>query len=164
MAAATMTAQQSVSAKLAECYVTYNGRRYNMMNAINLEATVELQKSDVPILGKTAVGKKPNGWEGTGSATFHFNNSLFRSMINSYKKSGKFIFFDMEIVNSDPTAAIGSQIVKLKNCCMDSVVLAKFDASSDDALEEDMDFTFDDFEYAKGFANMPGFDMGEIKK
>ena len=85
-------------------------------------------------------------------------------MINSYKKSGKFIFFDMEIVNSDPTAAIGSQIVKLKNCCMDSVVLAKFDASSDDALEEDMDFTFDDFEYAKGFANMPGFDMGEIKK
>jgi hypothetical protein len=157
MAAATMMAKDSVSAKMAECYVRYKGKRYNMMNAINVEATVELKKSEVPILGKTAVGKKPNGWEGTGSATFHFNNSLFRSMINSYKKTGAFIYFDMEIVNSDPTTSVGSQIVKLKNCCMDSVVLAKFDASSDDSLEEDMDFTFDDFEYAKGFTNMAGF-------
>ena len=157
MAAATMIAKNSVSAKMAECYVNYNGKRYNMMNAINLEATVELKKGDVPILGKTAVGKKPNGWEGTGSATFHFNNSLFRYMINQYKKTGEFIYFDMEIVNSDPTTNVGSQIVKLKNCCMDSVVLAKFDASSDDSLEEDMDFTFDDFEYAKGFTHMSGF-------
>ena len=162
--ATTMVAMESVSAKLAECYINYNGKRYNMMNAINLEAKVELKKSDIAILGKTAVGKKPNGWEGTGSATFHFNTSLFRSMINSYKKSGKFIYFDMEIVNSDPTTSIGSQIVKLKNCCMDSVVLAKFDASSDDSLEEDMDFTFDDFEYAQGFKSMKGFNMGEIKK
>ena len=136
MAAATMTAQQSISAKLAECYITYNGRRYNMMNAINLEATVELQKSEVPILGKTAVGKKPNGWEGTGSATFHFNNSLFRSMVNQYKKTGKFIYFDMEIVNSDPTTELGSQIVKLKNCSFDSVMLAKFDAPTPEELDQ----------------------------
>lgn len=162
MAATTMNAQQAVSARMAECYVTYNGKRFNMMNAINVEATVELKKSEVPILGKTAVGQKPNGWEGSGSATFHFNNSIFRSIINSYKKNGKFIFFDMEIVNSDPTAGVGTQIVKLKNCCMDSVVLAKFDASSDDALEEDMDFTFDDFEYAKGFVHMSGMDLGKV--
>lgn len=161
--ATTMIAQNAVSAKLAECYITYNGRRYNMMNAINVEATVEVQKSDIPILGKTVTGKKPSGWEGSGSATFHFNCRLFRDMINSYKKSGKFIFFDMQIVNSDPSTAVGKQIVTLKNCCLDSVVLAKFDASSDDVLEEDADFTFDDFVYEKAFGNMQGFDMGAVK-
>ena len=161
--ATTMDAQRAVSAKMAECYVTYNGKRYNLMNAINVEATAEIKKSDIPILGKTVTGKKPAGWEGSGSATFHFNSPLPRSMINAYKKKGSFIYFDMQIINNDPSAGVGSQNVTLKNCCFDSVVLAKFDASSDDVLTEDADFTFDDFVYAEGFKYMPGFDMGEVK-
>ena len=162
--ATKMDAQRAVSAKLAECYITYNGRRYNMMNAINVEAKMEIQKSDIPILGRTVTGKKPAGWEGTGSATFHFNTRLFRDMMNAYKKSGAFIFFDMQIINNDPSAGVGSQDITLKNCCLDSAILARFDASSDDVLEEDADFTFDDFVYAKAFTNMAGFDLGEVKK
>ena len=163
MAAATMMAQQSISSKLAECYVTYNGKRYNMMNAINLEAKAEIKKGDVPILGKTAVGKKANGWEGTGSATFHFNDSFFRYLMNDYKKAGKAIVFDIQVVNDDPSAGVGSQIVKLKNCTFDSVILTKFDASSDEPLQEDLDFTFDDFELVQPFTRMSGFAMGAVK-
>lgn len=162
--ATTMDAQRAVSAKMAECYITYNGRRYNMMNAINVEAKMEIKKSDIPILGKTVTGKKPAGWEGTGSATFHFNTPLFRAMMNSYKKSGAFIYFDMQVINDDPSAGVGTQDVTLKNCCLDSAVLAKFDANSDDVLEEEADFTFDDFVYAKAFTKMSGFDMGAVKK
>lgn len=157
--AATMVAQDTISAKMAECFMTYEGKRYNMMNAINMEAKVDFNKADVPILGKTAVGKKPNGWKGSGSATFHFNNSIIRRMMNNYKNGGM-IYFDMEIVNSDPSAkSLGSQIVRLKNCSLDSAILAKFDASSEDVLEEDMEFTFDDFEYAQGFKHMTGFEL-----
>lgn len=162
--ATTMNAQRAVSARLAECYIDYKGSRYNMMNAINFEATAELKKGDVPILGKTVTGKKPNGWEGSGSATFHFNDSFFRILMKHYKQTGVFPVFDMQVVNSDPSSGAGSQIIKLKNCCLDSVVLAKFDANSDDVLEEDVEFTFDDFELAKTFTRAAGFAMGEIKK
>lgn len=68
-----MNAKDAVSASLAECYVTIEGNRYNLMQAIKLEAKVEKTKSEVPILGKTGKGNKATGWKGTGSATFHYN-------------------------------------------------------------------------------------------
>ena len=39
-----MNAKDSVSAKLAECYVTLNGNRYNFMQAISLTATARKTK------------------------------------------------------------------------------------------------------------------------
>lgn len=57
-----MNAKDTVSAKLAECYVTVDGNRYNFMQAIKLEAKVEKTKTEVPILGKTGKGNKSTGW------------------------------------------------------------------------------------------------------
>ena len=74
-----MNAKDAVSASLAECYVTIEGNRYNLMQAIKLEAKVEKTKSEVPILGKTGKGNKATGWKGTGSATFHYNCLLYTS-------------------------------------------------------------------------------------
>lgn len=59
-----MNAKDAVSASLAECYVTIEGNRYNLMQAIKLEAKVEKTKSEVPILGKTGKGNKATGWKG----------------------------------------------------------------------------------------------------
>ena len=73
-----MNAKDTITAALAECFVTINGTRYNFMQAINLEASVEKTKTEVPILGKTGKGNKSTGWHGTGSATFHNNTSIYR--------------------------------------------------------------------------------------
>lgn len=67
-----MHARDSVSAALAECFVTIEGERFNFMQAINLEANFEKKKTEVPILGKPGRGNKSTGWAGTGSATFHY--------------------------------------------------------------------------------------------
>ena len=37
----SMNAKDAVSASLAECFVTIEGNRYNFMQAINLEASIE---------------------------------------------------------------------------------------------------------------------------
>ena len=52
----TMNAKDTLSAKLAECFITVNGNRYNFMQAINFEASFERTKTEVPILGKTGKG------------------------------------------------------------------------------------------------------------
>ena len=47
-----MNAKDAVAASLAECYVTIDGNRYNFMQAINLEASIEKTKTEVPNIGK----------------------------------------------------------------------------------------------------------------
>lgn len=150
-----MVGKDAISASLAECYATIDGTRYNMMQAINLEAKMEKTKAEVPILGKTGRGNKSVSWKGTGSATFHFNTSIFRKFMKAYKDSGTDFYFDIQITNYDPTSAVGKQTIVLKDCNLDSIILAKFDADGE-YLDEDMDFTFEDWEMPTAFENLDG--------
>ncbi len=150
-----MNAGDAVSASLAECYVTIEGNRYNFMQAINLEASIEKIKTEVPILGKTGKGNKAAGWKGTGSATFHYNTSIFRELLKRYKDTGEDIYFDIQVTNEDPTSKVGRQTVILKDCNIDGGVLTKFDADAE-YLEESLDFTFEDFEMPETFTPLAG--------
>lgn len=150
-----MNAKDAVSASLAECYVTIEGNRYCFMQAINLEANFEKNKSEVPILGKTGKGNKSTGWKGSGSATFHYNTSIFRELMLRYKNTGEDIYFDIQVTNEDATSSVGRQTVVLKDCNMDGGILTKFDADAE-YLDEDMDFTFEDFEIPEKFTNLSG--------
>ena len=85
----TMSAKDTLFAALAECFVTIGKRRYNFMQAINVEAKFEKTKTEVPILGKTGKGNKATGWKGTGSLTAHYNTSIFRKMMLDYKNTGE---------------------------------------------------------------------------
>lgn len=155
MATQLMHARDSVSAPLAECYVTINGIRYNFMQAINLEATMEKTKTEVPILGKTGKGNKATGWQGTGSATFHYNTSIFRKLMKQFKETGEDVYFDIQITNEDKTATVGRQTIILKDCNIDSLPLAKFDADGE-YLEDEFDFTFEDWEMPEEFSVLDG--------
>ncbi len=151
----TMKAKDAVSASLAECFITIDGNRYNFMQAINLEANFEKSKTEVPILGKTGRGNKSTGWKGTGTATFHYNTSIFRELLYRYKNTGEDIYFDIQVTNEDPTSSVGRQTVILKDCNIDGGILAKFDADAD-YLDETLDFTFEDFEIPEKFNMLPG--------
>lgn len=155
MSKVTMNARDAVSAPLAECYVTIEGNRYNFMQAIDLEASFEKNKTEVPILGRTSKGNKASGWSGSGSATFHYNTSIFRKLLVRYKETGEDIYFDIQVTNEDPTSTIGRQTVILKDCNLDGGILAKFDADGE-YLDESVDFTFEDFEMPEEFTLLNG--------
>lgn len=150
-----MNAKDSVSAKLAECFITIDGTRYNFMQCINLEANFEKTKTEVPILGKSGNGNKSTGWKGSGSATFHYNTSIFRELMYKYKSTGEDVYFDVQVTNEDPTSSVGRQTVVLKDCNIDGGILTKFDADGE-YLDEDMDFTFEDFEIPEKFTMLEG--------
>ena len=158
MARSVMHAKDTVSASLAECYVTIEDKRYNLMQAINLEANFEKNKTEVPILGKTGKGNKATSWTGTGSATFHYNPSVFRMLMYRYKETGQDVYFDIQVTNEDPTSSVGRQTVILKDCNVDGGILAKFDADAE-YLDEDMDFTFEDFEIPEQFKLLQGMEQ-----
>lgn len=151
-----MKAKDTVFAALAECFITIGTRRYNFMQAINVEVNFKKNKTKVPILGKTGKGNKAAGWEGTGSATFHYNTSVFRQMMMQYKDTGEDVYFEMQITNEDKGSAVGRQTIILTDCNIDGGILAKFDADGE-YLDEDMDFTFEDFKMPEAFKELEGF-------
>lgn len=150
-----MKGKDAISAKLAECFVTIEGNRYNFMQMINFEAKFEKNKTEVPILGKTGIGNKATGWKGSGSATAHYNQSIFRTLLQRYKDTGEDIYFEIQVTNDDPTSAAGRQTIVFMDCNTDGGILAKFDADGE-YLDEDIDFTFEDFKMPESFTLLPG--------
>lgn len=150
-----MKGKDAISAKLAECFVTIEGNRYNFMQMINFEASFEKTKTEVPILGKTGIGNKATGWKGTGSATAHYNTSIFRTLLQRYKDTGEDVYFEIQVTNDDPTSAAGRQTIVFMDCNTDGGILAKFDADGE-YLDEDINFTFEDFKMPESFNLLAG--------
>lgn len=154
--AVTMHPRNAISAKMAECYVTINGQRYNFMSALNLEVTFEKEKVEVPILGRMNKGHKSTSSNITGSAEFHLNQSIWAKIAKNFQDTGEDLYFDMQITNEDLTASdVGRQTIILYDCNFDSTVLAAFDADGD-FLTQSMDFTAESFEMPEEFNIMDG--------
>lgn len=152
----TIKAKDVISSKLAHCFVTIDGKRYNLMMATKLEAKMEKNKQEVAILGKSSKGHKTSSMNGTGSMTVYQVTSLFTDMLKKYQDDGIDTYFDIQVITEDPTSATGRQTVILKDCNIDSAVITSFDADSDDWLSQEMDFTFESFELPEKFTELDG--------
>lgn len=146
-----LRAQDTISGKEGRAYAKIDGNNEEMFYAKSVEATVEKSKGQVKSIGKRMVGHKTTGAEGTGSMTLYYLTPLFRQKLVEWKRTGVDAYFDMVIENSDPATAAGRQVVQLMGVNLDSTLLAKLDGDSDDPLEEDVDFTFEDFEILTTF-------------
>ena len=82
--------------------------------------------------------------------TIYYVTSLFRKMALQYIKTGVPAYFDLTVTNNDPGSSVGTQTVILKNCTLDSVIVAKFDVESE-VLDESVEFTFDDVDILDEF-------------
>lgn len=143
--------QDAISGKQARAYVTLDGRIEELFYCKTGEATIEKNKVDVPTLGRTNTPQRSAGWKGTGTLTVYYVTSLFRSLMIEYVKTGKDFWFDLQVVNEQPGSGTGRQTTVARNCNLDSVMLFKFDATSDDMLEEELPFTFEDIDMPEEF-------------
>ena len=151
-----MKARDTIAAKMAECYITIEGRRYNFMTMIDMEVQVEKTKATVPRLGAVMAGHKTCGMEGTFSGTAHYNQSVMRQLLVDYKNTGADTYYEKQITNDDPESAAGRQTIILYDCNTDGGILAKFDADGE-YLDEEIEGTFEDFSMPESFAQLTGF-------
>lgn len=147
----TLNAPDTISGKEGRAYAKINGNNEELFYAKTIEASVEKSKSEVKSIGKRMTGHKTTGGNGTGSMTIYYLTPLFRQMIKDWKETGIDTYFDMVCENDDQESSAGKQTALLIGCNLDSVVLAKLDGDSDDPLDEDVDFTFEDFDILTPF-------------
>ena len=135
----TLNAPDTISGKEGRAYAKIDGNNEDLFFAKTIESTVEKSKSEVKAIGKRMTGHKTTGGNGTGSMTLYYMTPLFRQMIKQWKETGQDIYFDMVIENDDQESSAGKQSVLL------------LDGDSDDPLDEDVDFTFEDFDILTPF-------------
>ena len=150
----TLNAPDTISGKEGRAYAKINGNNEELFMAKTIEANVEKNKSEIKAIGKRMTGHKTTGANGAGSMTLYYMTPLFRAMIKQWKETGVDVDFDMVVENDDQESSAGKQTTLLIGCNLDSVVLAKLDGDSDDALDEDVDFTFEDFDILTPFAKI----------
>lgn len=139
-----------LSGREGTAFMTINGRNVPLFFLKTIEATVELVKTEVPVLGKRTNQQKVTGANGTGSMTIHKVTSEFANIAVNYMKSGTIPDITVKVTNDDPNSTIGRQTVLLKDVIFDSIVIAKLDVESE-TLDEDVDFTFSDTNILEAF-------------
>lgn len=150
-----MKGKDTISAKLAECFITISRNRYNFMQMINFEGRIDKNKSTVPILGKIMDSNKTTGLAGSFLGTAHYNQSIFRQALVDYKNTGIDPYFEIQITNDDPASDAGRQTIVFLECNMDGGILAKFDADGE-YLDEEVEGTFEDFKMPESFNLLNG--------
>lgn len=147
----TLNAPDTISGREGRAYAKINGNNEELFFAKSVEASVEKSKSEVKAIGKRMTGHKTTGANGTGSMTLYYLTPLLRQMLKEWKDTGVDVYFDLVVENDDPASSAGKQSILMMGCNLDSVVLTKLDGDSDDPLEEDADFTFEDFDILEAF-------------
>lgn len=151
----TIKSGDVISCKEAEAYFTINDQRFHAMNLTKLEATVEKDKAEVPLLGRRMRAHKSVGMIGKFSATMHWMSSRFQREIEKYKNGDADVYFMIQGTISDSTSATGTQTVILYSCNLDDTPLMAFDADGE-TLEMELQGTFDDFSIQNEFTELDG--------
>ena len=147
-----LKAGDTISGQEGSAQANINGEVHDLFYAKSIEATAEKLKTEIRTLKKRGTQHKAAGWSGSGTLTLYYVTSIFRKLMIQYIKTGKDTYFDLIITNEDPTSTIGKQTIVLYNCNADSTVLAKLDVESE-ALDEEIEFTFDDADLLDEFGN-----------
>nr|DAK95760.1 MAG TPA: tail tube protein [Caudoviricetes sp.] len=148
----TLNASDIPAGSEAVAYIEQNGKIEEFFYAKKIEAKGEISKTEIKVMGKRGTQNKPSGWKGTGSLTVYYVTSTFRQMLAQYAKTGVLPSFKLVITNEDKGTTIGKQTTVLYDCTVNSVNVAKFDVESN-ALEEDMEFTYSDFDLLDSFGS-----------
>ena len=96
-------------------------------------------------MGRRMTGHKTTGANGTGTATFYKVTSKFVLLMMDYVKKGSDPYFTLQAVLDDQSSGRGTERVTLYDVNFDSAKIASLDVDSE-ALEEEVPFTFEDFD------------------
>ena len=148
---AIMSQLDALSAKEGTVFFTINDKQYELAELISLEAKIEYTKADVTPLNSRMKGGKIVGAEGTGSWKMYYHRPELKAMALNYVKQGIFPRIDIKFTNEDRSSRAGRYTIVLKGVLFKESLIFKLDGSADEVIDEETDFTFQDFDILSEF-------------
>lgn len=142
--------RDAINGKQGKAFLSLDGENHELFSIKKFQADVEYQKADFKVVGTTTVQQKTTGAKKTGSMTIYYGTPLFIQMAQEYEKTGKVVYFDMQIENEDPGTSVGKQTVAYYGCSLDKIPLSILDSDTD-FLEEEVGFSYTSFEVMNNF-------------
>lgn len=138
-------AEQVINGTFGEVWVDND----YMAEALELEAKISLETSEVKMLRTFKKGYKVTGHNGTGTLKLNKVTSYFLEKIASNLKAGKATRASIT-TNLDDPETLGAERIRLNDCVFTGLTLANWAAGK--ILEEDIPFTFSDFDIIESIA------------
>ena len=148
---AVMNQLDALSAKEGTVFFTINDKQYELAELISLEAKIEYTKADVTPLNSRMKGSKIVGAEGTGSLKMYYHRPELKAMALNYVKQGILPRIDIKCTNEDRSSRAGRYTIVLKGVLFKESFIFKLDGSADEVIDEETDFTFQDFDILSEF-------------
>lgn len=146
--------RDALNGKSGKAFMTYNGQNIELFGLKKFESNAEFDEADFKVVGTTRTQKKTTGVTMTGTATIYYGTPYFLRVLKEYLRTGKLPEITFQITNDDPSSSVGAQIVALYGVKLSKVPVAILNAEAD-FLEEEIEFSFTDFEPLSEFADAP---------
>lgn len=141
----------AISAREGTVFATIDGETFEFGEIKNIDAFVNVNLASVTAIGQRMEGSKATSAEGTGSMVFHIFNNRIRNLIINFVKTGYYPEISIKAANADVTSRAGRQTVLLKGVLFESTKLFELDGDSDDTLEDETDFRFNDVDILESY-------------
>lgn len=149
-----LLAQDSYRGAAGKAFAIINGRNELLFGLKKFDSNAEIQTGEFKVVGALTEQEKPKGIKYSGSATIYYGTPTLLELLVEFKRTGKFPTINFQITNNDQASSLGSQTVVLYNVLLKKIPIAILDDSAD-SLQEDIQFTFNDFEPLKHFNSQP---------
>lgn len=149
-----LLAQDSYRGAAGKAFVVIDGSNELLFGLKKFEASAEIQTGEFKVVGALTEQEKIKGLKYSGSATIYYGTPMLLKLLTEFKRTGKFPAINFQITNDDPASSLGSQTVVLYNVILKKIPIAILDDSVE-SLQEDIQFTFNDFEPLKHFNSQP---------
>lgn len=128
-----------------------SGKNHVLFGLINIEADADIQSTEMKVVGTRKIQDKPAGAKQTGTAKIYYGTTYFQDMVLEYMHTGKMPYFDIQIINNDPTNTIGQQVMAYYGCkIISKIPLSILDADVQ-MLTMDISFSYADVQKLQGF-------------
>lgn len=144
-------AGDAINSREGSVIMSVNGKNITLAEIEEATAQLEGNVEEINLLGKRLKGHKLTSAEGTGSISKYTVRSDFAQIMSRWVQGGKYPDISLTLTVEDNTSATGKQVVRLMGVIFADGVFANLN-SDDGLLEDETDFTFDDFKIIQAFS------------
>lgn len=111
-----LLAKDTVNGAEGKIFITQDGKNIEVDCMKNIYTNVDIQSTDMRVIGTRKVQGKPNGAKLTGKGNIYYGSNIFINMVLEYINTGNMPEFSLQIINSDPATTIGTQNMVYYGC------------------------------------------------
>lgn len=138
-----LLAKDTVNGAEGKIFITRDGKNFEVACMRNITTNVEIQSSDMRVIGTRTIQSKNSGAKLTGTGNIYYGSNLFTDMVLEYINTGSMPEFDIQITNTDASSAsLGSQVMAYYGCTLTGTIPLSILNDEETMLNYDFNFTY----------------------